>query len=64
MIDIQCQLRGPLADVLARHAVRRKRDPCELFADIIEAIFTEDLVDAVLDDAMPSESRDDLHRGP
>jgi hypothetical protein len=43
-------LRGNLARMLLVHAKARQRDPCELLADLVEIILSEDLVDAILDD--------------
>jgi hypothetical protein len=49
-IYVDAEFIGPLAKTLRRHAEARSIKPCELFADIIEAVFGEDLVDAILDD--------------
>lgn len=49
IIDIELQLRGKLAAALQAEAVRRKRDPAELLSDIIEAVLTDNLVNAVLE---------------
>ena len=48
-IDIELQLRGPLAARLASAAFERRVKPAELLADIIETVLTDDLIAAVVD---------------
>lgn len=50
MIDINMTLNGPLSDTLIAAAAKRGREPAEVFADIVEVVLGDDLVDAVLDD--------------
>ena len=52
------RLRGELAATLLKHAKARSKDPCELFADIVEAVLKEDLIDAILDDRQPEGKRE------
>lgn len=49
-IDLELTLRGDLAKSVAEIAERRRQEPAELLADVIEAVFGDDIVDAVLDD--------------
>jgi hypothetical protein len=49
-LTVDIVLRGRLARMLIKHAAVRKRDPAEVFADIVETVLREDMVDAVLDD--------------
>jgi integral membrane sensor domain MASE1 len=49
-IAIQIVLRCSLAETLRKHASRLKREPAVLFADIVEAVLGDDLVQAVLDE--------------
>ena len=48
-IDVELQFRGPLAEHLAQESEARRVDPAELLADIIETVFNDQLVGAVLD---------------
>lgn len=52
VLEIECRLklRNELAVRLNAHAVRLKRAPGELLADIIERVLQDDLVVAVLDE--------------
>lgn len=43
-------LRGPTAAKLAKAAERRRREPADLLADIIERAIDDDLIDAILDE--------------
>lgn len=53
VLDIDLQLRGRNAAMLIAEARKRRREPAELLADLIEAVLTDNLVDAVLDDDTP-----------
>lgn len=50
IIDIELQLRGPVAAKLEAAAKARRRPPAELLSDVIETVITDNLFDAVLDD--------------
>jgi hypothetical protein len=47
--DISLQLRGKLSAALLAEAKRRKRDPADLLADVIEAVIADNLFAAVLE---------------
>lgn len=49
-IDVHMRFSGDLAESLIHHALRLKREPASLVADIIEKVIGDDLVDAVLDE--------------
>ncbi len=51
IIDIEMQLRGSLAAKLEAAAKVRRRSPAELLADVVEVVISDNLFDAVLDDA-------------
>lgn len=53
IIDIELQLRGPVAAKLEAAAKVRGRPPGDLLADVIEVVIEDDLFEAVLDDAEP-----------
>lgn len=53
VLDVDLQLRGRNAAMLIAEAKKRRREPAELLADLIEKVLTDDLVDAVLDDDAP-----------
>jgi len=57
VLDIALQLRGRNAAMLLAEARKRRREPAELLADLIEAVLTDNLVDAVLDDASERKGR-------
>lgn len=46
---MEISLRGDLADKVLRHARRLGVRPIDLVADVIDRVFLEDLVDAVVD---------------
>ena len=48
-IGISLTLRGSLARSVIEQAERLSKEPSELMADVIEAVFEGDIVDAVLD---------------
>lgn len=49
-LDIKMRLSGDLAEACIYHALRLKREPVSLVADILEKVLGENLVDAVLDE--------------
>ena len=49
-IFVEITLRNELARVLHAHAEKRRKEPVEVLADIVETVLKEDIVDAVLDD--------------
>lgn len=48
-IDIELSLRGELADAVVAHAKRLGQEPAEMLADILEIVFEDNLVNAILD---------------
>ena len=49
-ITVETVLRGELARTLIEHAEARHKRPIDVFADLVEIILRENMVDAILDD--------------
>lgn len=49
VIEVKTTFKGPLAMKIEAEAARLKMPPVDLLADLVEVIFNDNMVDAVLD---------------
>ncbi len=48
-IDLEINLRGPMAKAAIEYAERLKMDPAEMLTEILEHALNDDLVEAIID---------------